>query len=210
MSILVVLLSLAAGAYALAVIERWAVHGHLSLTGPAWAALALMGRESLLARKSDRLFFELGPVLLLVAGLMAVAVIPLAPGLIITDLATGALFLNAALAYVLVALIMAGWGPNGAFAMIAGAAVHCKSEPDETFIAFLPLIEAHAGDDRNFVKKAVNWALRNIGMRNRACHQPALALAEKLAESDDRTRRWVGRDAVKYLSDPKRLARLKG
>ncbi|MAU19066.1 MAG: DNA alkylation repair protein [Martelella sp.] len=97
-----------------------------------------------------------------------------------------------------------------AFAMIAGAAVHCKSEPDETFIAFLPLIEAHAGDDRNFVKKAVNWALRNIGMRNRACHQPALALAEKLAESDDRTRRWVGRDAVKYLSDPKRLARLKG
>ena len=84
MSILVVLLSLAAGAYALAVIERWAVHGHLSLTGPAWAALALLGRESLLARKSDRLFFELGPVLLLVAGLMAVAVIPLAPGLIIT------------------------------------------------------------------------------------------------------------------------------
>ncbi len=120
MSILVVLLSLAAGAYALAVIERWAVHGHLSLTGPAWAALALMGQESLLARKSDWLFFELGPVLLLVAGLMAVAVIPLAPELIITDLATGALFLNAALAYVLVALIMAGWGPNGAYAMIAG------------------------------------------------------------------------------------------
>ncbi|MFV2038158.1 MAG: NADH-quinone oxidoreductase subunit H, partial [Paracoccaceae bacterium] len=48
------------------------------------------------------------------------AVIPLAPGLIITDLATGALFLNAALAYVLVALIMAGWGPNGAYGMIAG------------------------------------------------------------------------------------------
>ena len=120
MSILVVLLSLAAGAYALAVIERWAVHGHMSLTGPAWAALALLGRESLLARKSDRLFFELGPVLLLVAGLMAVAVIPLAPGLIITDLAIGALFLNAALAYVLVALIMAGWGPNGAYGMIGG------------------------------------------------------------------------------------------
>lgn len=97
-----------------------------------------------------------------------------------------------------------------AFAMIAGAAVHCKSEPDETFIAFLPLIDAYAGDDRNFVKKAVNWALRNIGMRNRACYQSALALAEKLAGADDRTRRWVGRDAVKYLSDPKRLARLKG
>ncbi|MBA3910741.1 MAG: NADH-quinone oxidoreductase subunit H [Rhodobacter sp.] len=120
MTILIVLLSLAAGAYFLAVIERWAVHGHLSLSGPAWAALALLGRESVLARKPDRLFFETGPVLLLVAGLMAAAVIPLAPGLIITDLATGALFLNAALAYVLVALIMAGWGPNGAYSMIAG------------------------------------------------------------------------------------------
>ena len=120
MTVAIVLLSLALGAYLLAVIERWAVHGHLSLTGPAWAALALLGRESVLARKSDRLFFEIGPVLLLVAGLLAVAVIPLAPGLIITDLATGALFLNAALAYVLVALIMAGWGPNGAYAMIAG------------------------------------------------------------------------------------------
>ncbi|MEO2087985.1 MAG: NADH-quinone oxidoreductase subunit H, partial [Gemmataceae bacterium] len=53
-------------------------------------------------------------------GLLAAAVIPLAPGIIITDLATGALFLNAALAYVLVALIMAGWGPNGAYAMIGG------------------------------------------------------------------------------------------
>tara|TARA_B100000378_G_scaffold221834_1_gene185296 strand:- start:184 stop:873 length:690 start_codon:yes stop_codon:yes gene_type:complete len=99
---------------------------------------------------------------------------------------------------------------RAAFAMIAGAAVHCKSEPDETFIAFLPLIEAHAGDDRNFVKKAVNWALRNIGMRNSTCYQPALALAEKLAGSDDKARRWIGRDAVKYLSEPKRLARLKG
>ena len=91
----------------------------------------------------------------------------------------------------------------------AGAAVHCKTDPDESFMALLPLIDKYAGDDRNFVKKAVNWALRNIGMRNRTCHQAALALAENLAGSDDRTRRWVGRDAVKYLSEPKRLARLK-
>lgn len=120
MNLLVILIALAAGAYALAIIERWVVYGRLSFAGPAWSALALLGRESLLARKSDRLFFEMAPVLLLVAGLMAVAVIPLAPGIIITDLATGALFLNAALAYVLVALIMAGWGPNGAYGMIAG------------------------------------------------------------------------------------------
>lgn len=120
MTILGVLVSLAAGAYIIAVLESWVVHGRWQPARPAISALALMGQESLLARASDRLFFEAGPVLLLVAGLLAVAVIPLAPGLIVTDLATGALFLNAALAYVLVALIMAGWGPNGAYGMIAG------------------------------------------------------------------------------------------
>jgi 3-methyladenine DNA glycosylase AlkD len=56
-----------------------------------------------------------------------------------------------------------------AFAMIAGATVHLKKEPDETMIGFLPLIKAHANDDRNFVCKAVNWALRNIGKRSTNC-----------------------------------------
>lgn len=120
MSIAVVLLSLIAGSYFIAVLEGWLVNCRLSLTRPAISALALLGRESLVARTPDRLFFEAGPVLLLVVGLLAAAVIPLAPGLIVTDLATGALFLNAALAYVLVALIMAGWGPNGAYGMMGG------------------------------------------------------------------------------------------
>ena len=120
MSIAMILLALAVGCYAVAVLESWAVHGRLSLTRPATSALALLGREQIMPRTPDRLFFESGPVLLLVAGLLSVAVIPLAPGLIITDLAVGALFLNAALAYVLVALIMAGWGPNGAYGMIGG------------------------------------------------------------------------------------------
>ena len=120
MNIAIILLALAVGAYLLAILESWAVHGQLSLSRPAVSALALVGREQILARTPDRLFFEAGPVLLLVAGLLAVAVIPLAPGLIITDLGTGALFLNAALAYVLVALVMAGWGPNGAYGMIGG------------------------------------------------------------------------------------------
>ncbi|RDL51476.1 hypothetical protein BLJAPNOD_02610 [Ensifer sp. M14] len=57
-----------------------------------------------------------------------------------------------------------------AFAMIATAAVHLKKEPDENLLAWLPLIERHAGDERNFVKKAVNWALRQIGKRSAACH----------------------------------------
>lgn len=96
-----------------------------------------------------------------------------------------------------------------AFAMIAGASVHRKKEPDAIFVGYLPLIEAHATDPRNFVRKAVNWALRNIGKRNRTCHAPALALAEKLAGSTDKTARWIGKDAVRELTSEKTLKRLK-
>jgi 3-methyladenine DNA glycosylase AlkD len=96
-----------------------------------------------------------------------------------------------------------------AFAMIAGAAVHRKKEPDAALLAWLPLIETHATDPRNFVRKAVNWALRNIGKRNRACHGPALGLAERLAGSADKTARWIGKDAVRELTSEKLLARLK-
>lgn len=96
-----------------------------------------------------------------------------------------------------------------AFAMIAGATVHLKKEPDQTMIAFLPLIKAYAHDNRNFVFKAVNWALRNIGKRNSTCHAPALELANLLAKSENKTERWVGKDAVKQLTGEKLLARLK-
>lgn len=120
MSIALILLFLATAVYLVALLESWAAGGRLRLLAPIIAAVALLGRESVLPRKPDRLFFEAGPILLLVAALLAVTVIPLAPGLIVTDLTTGALFLNAVLAYVLVALIMAGWGPNGAYGMIGG------------------------------------------------------------------------------------------
>ena len=96
-----------------------------------------------------------------------------------------------------------------AFAMIAGAAVHLKKEPDATLIGWLDLVERHASDPRNFVRKAVNWALRNIGKRSHACHAPALALAQKLAGSDDRTARWIGPDALRELTDEKRIARIR-
>jgi len=95
-----------------------------------------------------------------------------------------------------------------AFAMLAWAAVHLKKESDATFIAYLPLIEKHAGDPRNFVRKAVNWALRQIGKRSMALHAPALALAEKLAASSDKTARWIGKNAVKELTDAEQLERL--
>ena len=96
-----------------------------------------------------------------------------------------------------------------AFAMIAGASVHLKKEPDATLIGYLPLIEKYSTDPRNFVRKAVNWALRNIGKRSVTCHAPALALARKLEASDDKTARWIGKDAVKELSSEKVLRRLK-
>jgi len=98
---------------------------------------------------------------------------------------------------------------RAAFATIAAYAVHAKQAPDEEFLPFLALIEAYSNDQRNFVKKAVNWALRQIGKRNTTLHRPALALAEKLAASDDNTARWIGKDAVKELSDQKQIARLK-
>lgn len=95
-----------------------------------------------------------------------------------------------------------------AFAMIATAAVHLKKEPDASLLAWLPLIEQYAEDERNFVKKAVNWALRQIGKRSAACHGPALALAGKLAASSNRAARWIGKDAVRELSGQKVLERL--
>ena len=98
---------------------------------------------------------------------------------------------------------------RAAFALIAGYTVHAGKVPEEAFHPFLAVIEKHATDPRNYVGKAVNWALRQIGKRSLALHGPALALAERLAASQDRTARWIGRDAVKELSDPARIARLK-
>ncbi len=97
-----------------------------------------------------------------------------------------------------------------AFAMMAWAAVHQKKAPDGKFLEWLPLIETYASDERNFVRKAVNWALRQIGKRSIDCHGPALALAEKLAASADKAERWVGSGAVKELTAEKTLERLNG
>jgi 3-methyladenine DNA glycosylase AlkD len=97
---------------------------------------------------------------------------------------------------------------RSAFAMIAVSAVHLKDEPDDTMLAWLALIEAHAGDERNFVRKAVNWALRQIGKRSASCHGPALSLAETLAARQDRSARWIGKDAVRELASATVLDRL--
>jgi 3-methyladenine DNA glycosylase AlkD len=97
-----------------------------------------------------------------------------------------------------------------AFAMMAWSAVHRKKEPDATLLGFLALIERHATDGRNFVKKAVNWALRSLGKRSPALNRAALETAERLAASTDRTARWNGGNAQRELSSAavqERLAR---
>lgn len=85
------------------------------------------------------------------------------------------------------------------FALIASLAWHDKGAPDERFLAFLDDIEREAGDPRNFVTKAVDWALRHIGKRSAALHGPALKRARLLATHEERAARRVGRVAVREL-----------
>ena len=96
-----------------------------------------------------------------------------------------------------------------AFSMMAWMNVPRKKVPEDVRLGFLPLIERHATDERNFVKKAVNWALRQTGKSSLPLLGPALALAEKLAASEDKTAHWIGRDAVRELSAEKTLERLR-
>lgn len=86
------------------------------------------------------------------------------------------------------------------FAMMACLAVHDKKASDEKLLQFFPLIEKYSTDERNFVKKAVNWALRQIGKRRQSdLRRPAIALAKKLAASESAAARWNGKDAIREL-----------
>lgn len=96
------------------------------------------------------------------------------------------------------------------FALIACLAVHDKGAPDDRFLPLLPVIEAAADDDRNFVKKAVNWALRQIGKRNAGLNRAAVDCAEALAARPGRSARWIGRDALRELTSEKVQRRLSG
>ncbi len=87
-----------------------------------------------------------------------------------------------------------------AFALLWSLSLHDKTAGNERFIQGLALIEREAADERNFVKKAVNMALRAIGKRNPALKTAALEVARRLAGSPDPTARWVGNDALKELA----------
>jgi 3-methyladenine DNA glycosylase AlkD len=90
---------------------------------------------------------------------------------------------------------------RSAFALFASLALHDRTGVDEPFLARMALIEAAATDERNFVKKGVSWALRAIGGRKSpALRAAARALADRLAESSDKSARWIGRDAQKAFA----------
>lgn len=85
------------------------------------------------------------------------------------------------------------------FALMAYLAVHDKKASDEKLAQFLPVIESKSDDERNFVKKAVNWALRQIGKRNLALNKLALETGEKIKAQDSKPARWIAADALREL-----------
>jgi 3-methyladenine DNA glycosylase AlkD len=96
------------------------------------------------------------------------------------------------------------------FALMAALSVHDKKASDDAFIRFLPIIKKHATDERNYVKKAVNWALRQIGKRNPNLNEMAIRTAEEIKQLDSKSARWIGSDAIRELTGEKVQKRLTG
>ncbi len=99
---------------------------------------------------------------------------------------------------------------RAAFALMASLAVHDKEAADEEFADLLPIIRRESVDERNFVKKAVNWALRQIGKRNLVLNTKAISTAEEILEIGSKSARWIASDALRELTGEKVRARLRG
>ena len=97
---------------------------------------------------------------------------------------------------------------RASFSLMAYLALHDKKAPDEKLAAFLPIIEDHSYDERNFVKKAVNWALRQIGKRNQQLNKLAIETAERIKLQNTKAARWIAADALRELRSPATLERL--
>jgi 3-methyladenine DNA glycosylase AlkD len=89
------------------------------------------------------------------------------------------------------------------FVLMAALAVHDKEADNALFRRFFPLIERESGDQRNFVRKAVNWALRQIGKRNPVLNREAVKVARRLQRSESRAARWIASDALRELTSPR-------
>ncbi len=85
------------------------------------------------------------------------------------------------------------------FVLMAEYAVHDKKASNEKFIELLPVIEREAWDNRNFVKKAVNWALRQIGKRNAELRPAAIACAQRILQQNSKAAKWIATNALKEL-----------
>jgi len=96
------------------------------------------------------------------------------------------------------------------FVLMAELAVHDRKAVDKTFLDFLPLIVREASDERNFVKKAVNWALRQIGKRNAALNAAAIETCSKIRDSDSTSAKWVASDALRELTSAPVKRKLSG
>jgi 3-methyladenine DNA glycosylase AlkD len=88
------------------------------------------------------------------------------------------------------------------FVLMCGLAVHDKAASDEAFEPFLALCEREASDDRNFVRKAVNWAVRQIGKRDAHLNALAIATAERIREQGSKSARWIAADTLRELTSP--------
>ena len=98
---------------------------------------------------------------------------------------------------------------RASFALLASMALKHKTSTDADYLRCLPLIAKAANDERNFVKKGVSWALRGIGRRSLELNKASIALAKKLASSEDAAPRWIGKDALRELSSAAVQKRLK-
>ncbi|NYZ79516.1 DNA alkylation repair protein [Candidatus Micrarchaeota archaeon] len=95
------------------------------------------------------------------------------------------------------------------FALVAALSVHDKGATDEEFLKFLPIIKREADDERNFVRKAVNWALRQIGKRNKNLNKAAVETAEEIQRMDSKSAKWIASDALRELKSSAVQKRLK-
>ncbi len=98
---------------------------------------------------------------------------------------------------------------RAAFTLIATLAVHDKKADNKTFESLFPIIIRESGDTRNFVKKAVNWALRQIGKRNKDLNKKAIRVAEEINKLDFKSAKWIAKDALRELRSEKIQERLK-
>lgn len=89
------------------------------------------------------------------------------------------------------------------FALMACLAVHDKKAKNEDFVKFFPLVKKYSTDERNFVKKAVNWALRQIGKRNRFLKEAAIETAKQIQNINTKNVKWIAADAIRELSNKK-------